>query len=112
MPPRSRKLESKFQAELILELRELFPACVILKNDSSYLQGVPDLLILFRHKWAMLEVKRSESEPRQPNQDYYVDMLDELSFASFIYPENKEEVLHDLQQTFGTRRSTRSAKRQ
>lgn len=112
MAARSRAKESKFQSELIKELREMFPGCIILKNDPNYQQGIPDLLILFRHMWAVLEAKRSEFEERQPNQDYYIDLLGSMSFAAFIYPENKEEVLNALQQTFGTRRSTRSAKRQ
>jgi Holliday junction resolvase-like predicted endonuclease len=104
MATRSRKLESKFQADLIKELHELFPGCEILKNDANYRQGILDLLILFHHNWAMLEVKRGEGEPHQPNQDYYAEKFNDWSFAAFIYPENKEEVLHDLQQAFGTRR--------
>ncbi len=94
-------LESKFQLELIPELRNLFAGCVILKNDPNYLQGFPDLLILFRDKWAVLEVKKSATARHQPNQLYYVGMANAMSFGSFIFPENKEEVLYDLQQAFG-----------
>lgn len=93
--------ESKFQAELIKELKHIFEGCVILKNDSSYLQGVPDILILYKNNWAMLEVKASHSSRRRPNQDYYIDLLDEMSFAAFVFPENKEEILNALQHTFG-----------
>lgn len=92
--------ESKFQAELIKELKVLFEGCVVIKNDSSYIQGIPDLLILFNDKWAMLEVKKSYKSPVRPNQIYYVDLLDSMSFAAFICPENKEGILNDLQQTF------------
>lgn len=102
-------LESKFQAALIVELKERFPRCVVLKNDPNYIQGFPDLLILFRKKWAALEVKASEEAPKQPNQDYYVDLLDNLSFAAFIWPENKEDILHALELTFQPRRATRNA---
>lgn len=109
------KLESRFQAKLIKELKDLFPGCMVFKMDASYIQGIPDLLILYEDKWAMLEVKRSEDElddPR-PNQGYYVRKLDDMSFASFIFPENKEEVLHDLELTFKgrSRRSTRRTRR-
>lgn len=97
--------ENAYQAYLIGMLREIFPGCFILKNDSAYLQGVPDLLILYRRKWAMLEVKVSEDSPVQPNQTYYVDMLDDMSFAAFIYPENEEEVLNDLQRALQPRRA-------
>ena len=104
-------LESKFQSELILNCEELFPGCIILKNDSNYIQGFPDLLILYKKKWAALECKKSVYSRHQPNQEYYIDILDEMSFASFIYPENKEEILDELQQTFGSRRATRVSRR-
>ena len=100
-------IESKYQAYVIQELRHRFPGCVVLKNDTSYLQGVPDLLVLFKNKWAMLEVKAYEDAPVQPNQEYYVELFDSMSFAAFIYPENEEEVFHDLQQAFQPRRAAR-----
>lgn len=96
----SKKLERDFQSGLIKELKQLFPGCVVLKNDSSYIQGIPDLLVLFNDRWAMLEVKRSSSALHRPNQEYYVDLLDKMSFSRFICPENKEEVLHELESTF------------
>lgn len=103
--------ESRFQGELIKTLRWMFPDCVILKNDASYLQGVPDVLILFNDRWAMLEVKASANAHRQPNQDYYNELFNKMSFAAFICPENEEEVLHALQQSFGSRRTARLSKR-
>ena len=96
----SHKLERDFQSALIKELKERFVGCVVLKNDSSYIQGIPDLLVLFNDKWAMLECKRSSSASHRPNQQYYVDLLDKMSFSRFICPENKEEVLHELEQSF------------
>ena len=106
--------ESKFQSELIQELEELFPGCLVMKLDANYIQGIPDLLILYKSKWAALECKRSEREylhEKRPNQDYYVSLLDDWSFARFIYPENKEEVLDELQFAFRSRRSSRISKR-
>lgn len=94
-------LESKFQANLIKEIKNNLPDCVVLKNDSSYMQGVPDLLILHKNKWAVLECKKSAKAKHQPNQDYYVDKMDAMSFARFVYPENKDEVMNDLMKTFG-----------
>lgn len=104
--------ESRFQADLIKDLKDLFPGCFILKNDSSYLQGIPDLLILFKNRWAALEVKRGENEPHQPNQDYYVEQMDRASYAAFIYPENKEDILYELQQALRPRRAARIPQRQ
>ena len=97
------KKESQFQRELIKEIKETFPGCVVLKNDPNYIQGMPDLTILHGDRWAVLEVKRDKGSHHQPNQDYYVGMLDDMSFSSFVYPENKEEVLHGLQQAFRSR---------
>lgn len=93
-------LESKFQADLKKELQALFPGCLVTKLDSSYIQGIPDLLVLYNDKWAVLECKKSANAKKQPNQPYYVDKLNEMSFSRFIYPENKEEVLRELQRTF------------
>lgn len=98
------KLERIFQSELIKELRELFPGCIILKNDPTYIQGIPDLLILFEDKWAALEVKKSITASHRPNQEFYVNKMGRMSYANFIYPENKEVVLNELQETFFSRR--------
>lgn len=99
--------ESKYQTHLIRELRRLFPGCLVIKNDSSYLQGIPDLLVLFGPCWAMLETKIEKTSHRQPNQEYYVDMLNEMFFAAFIYPENETDVLNALQQAFESRWNSR-----
>lgn len=92
--------ENRFQSKLIEDLESRFPGCIILKNDSSYRQGIPDLTIFYQDKWATLEVKKNKNAVHQPNQDYYVDQMNKMSFSRFIYPENKEEVLHELQQAF------------
>lgn len=91
--------ESDFQHDLISEIECMFPGCIVTKVEP-YIQGIPDLLILYGRHWAMLECKKSEDAHHQPNQDYYVDILNHMSYSSFIYPENKEEVLDELQQAF------------
>ena len=98
------KLESKFQKELIDEIKQRYPGCVALKNDSSYIQGFPDWTILYEDKWAVLEAKKARGAHKQPNQEYYVDQLDKMSFSRFIFPENKDEVLDDLDIIFKRRR--------
>lgn len=97
---RSSRLESGFQDNLIDDLYDIFPGCIVTKLDSSYIQGIPDLLVLYEDKWAVLECKKSARAIKQPNQDYYVDKMNRMSFAAFIYPENKEEVLYELQRAF------------
>lgn len=101
-------LESKFQHELVGELEEMFPGALIYKNETK--QGFPDLTILYEDHWALLECKKSQDASHQPNQDYYVERADNMSFARFVYPENKQEVLDELQQAFRTRWKTRYPK--
>lgn len=96
--------ESKFQKELREELERIFPGCIVLKNDPNYLQGIPDLTIFYNDKWAMLEVKESANAPERPNQSFYISWANKMSFAAKIYPENKEEVLNDIQQAFKSSR--------
>lgn len=103
-------LERNFQADLIKEIKERFPGCVVMKNDPDYIQGIPDLTILYRDKWALLECKKSSKAKHQPNQDYYVQKLNDMSYAAFVSPENKEEILNGLQQAFRNRRKTRTTK--
>ena len=93
--------EAAYQHKLIKKLRTSFPGCVVLKNDPNYIQGFPDLLVLYKDRWAALEVKNRKGAPHQPNQDYYISKLGKMSYARFVYPENEREILHELRQTFG-----------
>lgn len=93
------KKESEFQGNLIKKIKKRFPGCMVLKNDPTYIQGIPDLLILHNDKWAALECKKSEKEKTRPNQPYYVEKMNGMSYASFVYPENEEEVLNEIQST-------------
>ena|SRR6188768_890597 len=100
-------LERLYQARLIKRLKMEFPNCIVLKNDTSYLQGIPDLLVLFEDSWAMLEVKPSHKFTFEPNQEYYIRVLAQMSFAAVICPENEDEVIDALQYTFSARRQAR-----
>jgi hypothetical protein len=90
------KLESKFQKDLMDEIKATYPGAFVMKNDSGYIQGVPDWTILYKDKWATLECKKEKNAQVQPNQPYYVDLHNSMSFSRFVYPENKDEVLRDL----------------
>ena len=90
-------LESKFQAEVIKDIKKILPGCIVIKNDANYIQGFPDLTILFGSNWAVLEVKRSDKEPYQPNQEYYLDQLNGMSYAAMICPQNRELIFDELQ---------------
>ena len=99
-------LENKFKTNLIKELKNRFEGCEVFHLNPLEKQGIPDLLILFKKKWAMLEGKKSSNASRRMNQEFYVNKYDKLSFARFISPENKEEVLNELEQAFRTKRNT------
>jgi hypothetical protein len=104
-------LESKFKSDLIKDLEEMLPGCLVAHLDGSEIQGIPDLIVLYEDKWAALECKRSAREKHQPNQDYYITKMNSMSYAAFIYPENKEDILDELQQALQPRRKTRLSKR-
>lgn len=94
------KNENRFQSQLIKELKERFEGCVILKNDPNYIQGIPDLVIFYYSQWAALECKKHSKASHRPNQEYWVNKLDDMGYARFIFPENKDEVLDELEQYF------------
>lgn len=109
---KASQLERKFQSDLVREIHDMIDGCIVMKNDSAQIQGIPDLIVIYRDRWAMLEVKPFERAIHQPNQDYYVEKFNDWSFAAFIYPENKEEILDGLQQALRPRRKTRIPQRQ
>ena len=94
-------LENKFQSQVIKEIKNNLPGCIVMKSDSAYIQGIPDLLVLHEDKWPSLDCKKSCKAKKQPNQEYYVDKMNEMSFSSFISPENKDEVLNELKSFMG-----------
>lgn len=105
-----KKKENEYQAGLINRIKERFPGSMVLKNDARYLQGIPDLTVLYEDKWAALEVKRERGAHRQPNQSYYISKMNRMSYASVIDPDNEQEVLDEMATTFGSRRKTRIPK--
>lgn len=95
--------ESKFQHDLIDEIEARFPGSIVMKLDPTYIQGIPDLLVLYEDRWATLECKKSATAPARPNQPYYVELMNEMSFSAFIFPENKEAILNEMEQSFSRR---------
>ncbi len=89
-------LERNVQIGVIKDIRKELPTSVILKLDSGYMQGIPDLAVFYNCRWGVLEVKRSALEDYQPNQEYYLDLLGKMSFSATIHPSNKKEVIHEL----------------
>lgn len=96
-----KKLEKNFQRRVIKDIKTLLEGSIVCKLDANNTQGIPDLIILYGDRWASLECKRSATSPKRPNQEYYVDKMNKMSFSRFIYPENKESVLDELQRSFG-----------
>lgn len=92
--------ETKFQKELKDQIKEMFPGSIVVKNDPNSIQGFPDLSIFWKNKWAILECKKSKNSKHQPNQDYWVEKLNNMSFSAFIYPENRKEIIDGLKRFF------------
>lgn len=105
------KKENAFQAELIKKIKDRFVGAIVLKNDSSYKQGIPDLTVLYENKWAALECKKDDKSHHQPNQDYYISKMNDMSFARFISPENQEDILNEMDEAFKPRRKSRVSRR-
>lgn len=93
-------LERDYQKKLVKKLKDTFPGSIVLKNDAQLKQGVPDLLVLYNDKWAALEVKKSKNASHRPNQDIFVEKMDDMSFAQFIYPENEDFIFKELRGWF------------
>ncbi len=104
----ARNPEGTFQDDLVAELEKTFKGCIVTKLDPTFKRGIPDLLILYKNKWATLECKKSAKASARPLQPYYVDLMNKMSFSAFIYPENKEEVINDLKRAFRVARKTRN----
>lgn len=100
------KNENAYQAYLIKCIEKRFQGSIVLKNDPNYKQGIPDLTVLYNDRWATLEVKKSKDASKRPNQDYYVERMSNMSYSSFIYPENEEEVLDAMARSLSTKRQT------
>lgn len=88
--------ESTFQKKVIQALKNNFRDSIILKTDSAHIQGIPDLLVLYKNKWAALEIKNSINASYQPNQEYYLDLMNSMSYASVVHPDNIWDVIMDL----------------
>jgi hypothetical protein len=106
------RLETKFQTHLIKRIeKEILPGSIVIKNDSGYQQGIPDLSVFWHDRWAWLEVKRSWDSDEEPNQRYFVEWANRYAYGAFIFPENEEEVLRELQQAFRASRKARVPQR-
>lgn len=93
-------IESEFQKRLKKRLKTEFPDCVVMKQDATQIQGIPDLIILYKDKYAVLEIKKSVKASHRPNQDFYISKFGQWVYSSFCYPENEEEVIADLKGWF------------
>lgn len=105
--------ENYYQAKLTQTLKKRFPGCIVTKGKASQMQGIPDLCVQMPGIpfYAMLECKRSSTDPHRPNQDYYIDMYKQWGvYASFVYPENEKEVLDGLAQAYEAARTACDSK--
>ncbi|PEY46387.1 hypothetical protein CN359_31000, partial [Bacillus thuringiensis] len=74
------KLEKDYQASLLRRLRKAYRSRILAtKTDPGSVQGVPDLIVICDSKYALLEVKRSATASKRPNQDYYIEKFGQHS---------------------------------
>lgn len=101
------RLERDIQPRIISKLEKRLPGALIYKGDTRFKQGSPDLIILYNDRWAMLEVKRSATARKRPNQEHYINKLNNMSYAALIHPDNEEDILDELQRSLQTERCPR-----
>lgn len=89
-------LESKFQANLIKQIKQVLPEATILKNDPNYIQAIPDLLVILERRCLAIECKRSKTAPFRPNQEYYLKKFDGV----VAYPGNEREIIDEVIEVF------------
>lgn len=94
--------ENEYQQGLKKRIKERFKHAIVAKLNPNDIQGIPDLVVIFKKHWALLECKRETDASKRPNQEFYIDFYNKWSFASFICPENEEEVLNAMEQSFST----------
>lgn len=92
--------EAEYQKRLIKKLKSIFPGCIVMKNDANYVQGIPDLIILYKNHWGFLEVKQASDSSHRPNQDFYIQKASEWSYGAFVNPDNEKEILNDMERSF------------
>lgn len=93
--------EGSFKSKLIKDIEKEFPDCIVTKLEADFKAGIPDILIVDGPRWATLEAKASKADVTKQRQnkeaqDYYVGKMRSMSYSSYVYPENKEEVLNEL----------------
>lgn len=105
MKQKTFKKESDYQSYLKKKIYSMLPGCIVTKQDPNDIQGIPDLSIFYKGRYAWLEVKKSYADYLKeftPNQEYYIEWCKNSgTFASFIYPENEEDVLNEMARSFG-----------
>lgn len=91
-------LEKDFQKDFIHKIKTLLPNSIAIKNDANYLQGFPDWTVIDGPRVYVFEAKAFKKANRQPNQEYYINAINAAGgFARFVYPENMQEVLDEIQ---------------
>ncbi len=96
-------LESEFKKRTIQRIKDRLPSLDLdFINTKPFNRSMPDTFVIGPWCWAALEFKRSEDADQQANQDYHIERLNRKGYARFVFPENVEEVLDDLEAVFSS----------
>ena len=88
--------ENKFKDKIKKRLN-LFPNSYHFTKEAVSLRVIPDIIGCSNGKFFALEVKASRNSNKTEMQKHILEKIKRAgSFASFIYPENEEEVLTAL----------------
>lgn len=90
------KLESTFEKEFCKALRQTLGERYTYTFKLTAAKGIPDRLILYKDKYALLEFKQYKNAKKQPGQETWVGHFDNLAYAAIVYPENAEKVMQDI----------------
>lgn len=93
--------ESTFQHKLIKMLRKIPKSSFIVK-EAKAIRGIPDIIGCIDGTYVALEVKKNKGEAQKNTgriclqKKFIRDIQCVGGYASFIYPENHEEILEEL----------------
>ena len=93
--------EATFRTKWLNKFKKLSPDIFIEFADPKRKNGIPDVIIFYKKKYARLETKRSKNASKRLHQQYYIDYFNSQGiYAAFLTPENQEEVYNALRRYF------------
>jgi hypothetical protein len=90
--------EADLQSKFLSSLRKLGYKCFKQQMNATTRAGTPDAFIFKEGFWGWIEFKQHKNSKARPGQKENVEWAKENSWGSFVYAENKDEVLKELKE--------------